>query len=85
MPPNRCRACDWPNSGVLSPTVEDDLYGLSIWELYTGKVPWGGSHLNDDVVAPMLKAGKTVNVEEVEDEEIREVIRGYLRCGGAIF
>lgn len=49
MSPLRCQACDWPESRVHPPTVEDDLYvlGLSIWELYTGKVPWGGKYFDD--------------------------------------
>lgn len=86
MSPHRCRACDWPESRVHPPDIEDDLYGLglSIWELYTGKVPWGGKHWDDVVVAPLLKAGQTVDVGEVGDEAIREVIRGYLRYGGAM-
>lgn len=32
----------------------------------------------------MLKAGQTVDIEEVGEEAFREVIRGYLRYGGAI-
>lgn len=71
-----------------APTPSDDLYalGLCIWELYTGKdalMDNGGGVENIDQV---LKEKRTVDVMEVEegDEAVRDVIRGFLRQGGAL-
>lgn len=65
------------------PTESDDDYalGLSLWELYTGK-----QALSDQLhnIEHVLKEGRTVNVEEIEDEEVRGLIRELLKRGGAI-
>lgn len=65
------------------PTVEDDLYGLglSIWELYKGKIPFEDWYMDD--ILDYVKTGKTVDIDEVEEEDVREIIRKYLRYGGA--
>jgi serine/threonine protein kinase len=68
------------------PTVEDDLYGLglSIWALYTGKIPngdWAGDDLG---LKERQRKGETVDVVEVDDPDTREVIKGLLRRGGAL-
>lgn len=36
-----------------------------------------------DDILDTVKLGGTVDVCRVEDEEVREVIKKYLRCGGA--
>ncbi|KAI1960389.1 hypothetical protein LOZ58_004112 [Ophidiomyces ophidiicola] len=80
--PHRTRL--WPGSASESlPTIEDDLYGLgvSIWELYTGKVPFD-SWYEDDILW-VLQQGETVDVNEIKDEEVKAVICEYLRIGGA--
>jgi serine/threonine protein kinase len=81
MSPKRCR--NWPDSGDPPPTVEDDLYGLglSIWELYTGKIPFEDVYMDD--IMDTVKEGATVDVDEVSEASVREVIRKFLRCGGA--
>ncbi|KAI1950399.1 hypothetical protein LOZ57_001958 [Ophidiomyces ophidiicola] len=80
--PHRTRL--WPGSASEPPqTIEDDLYGLgvSIWELYTGKVPFDGWY--EDGILWALQRGETVNVNEIKDEEVKAVICEYLRIGGA--
>jgi len=81
MSPHRCRY--WPDGGDPAPTIEDDLYGLglSIWELYTRKIPFENEY-GDDILNT-LKSGQTVDVNEVEDEIVRVIICKYLRYGGA--
>jgi len=67
------------------PVVEDDLYGLglSIWHLYTGRVPHEEIAQDDLELKKLQRRGETVDVGLVEDEEAREIIRGLLRKGGA--
>jgi hypothetical protein len=81
LSPFRCR--DWPDGSDPLPTIRDDLYalGLSIWELFTGMMPFDDVYMDD--IMDTVKAGNTVDVDQVEDKEVREVIRKYLRCGGA--
>lgn len=81
MSPYRCR--DWSDRPDPPPTIEDDLYGLglNIWELHTGKIPFEDVYMDD--ILDTVKTGKTVDVDEVREESIREIIRKYLRCGGA--
>ncbi|KAK4249120.1 kinase-like domain-containing protein [Corynascus novoguineensis] len=57
------------------PTIEDDLYGLglSIWHLYTGKMPHEGRAGDDMGPKERQRKGETA----------REIIRGLLRQGGA--
>ncbi|ERF71115.1 hypothetical protein EPUS_07787 [Endocarpon pusillum Z07020] len=65
------------------PTPSDDIYalGLSIWELYTGKQALI-EELDD--IEEVLKERRTVDLTEVEDQDVRELIRGFLRQGGAL-
>ncbi|KAI9687159.1 MAG: hypothetical protein M1822_002570 [Bathelium mastoideum] len=80
--PRRCQ--NWRSSSNFDPPeMEDDIYGLglSIWELYTGKIPFDGVYMDD--IWDKAENGETVDVDEVNDEEIRPVIRELLRIGGA--
>jgi Protein kinase domain len=81
MSPLRCR--NWPDGPDPPPTIEDDLYGLglSIWELFTGKVPFENDYIDD--ILNTVKDGQTVDVNEVKEEEMRGMICKYLRYGGA--
>ncbi len=65
--------------------VEDDLYalGLSIWELWTGEMPFNGVYADD--IREMVKAGQTVDVTMVQDQAARAMICDYFRYGGAKF
>ncbi|KAK0744576.1 kinase-like domain-containing protein [Apiosordaria backusii] len=62
------------------PTVRDDNYALaiSIWELYTGN-----DALIDEDMEEVLNDGRTVDVDELEDQDIRNFVRKRLRDGGA--
>ncbi|KAK4242558.1 kinase-like domain-containing protein [Achaetomium macrosporum] len=62
------------------PTVVDDDYALaiSVWELFTGK-----DALIDEDMEQVLKEGGTVDLDELEDDEIRDFVRKRLRDGGA--
>ena len=82
LAPSRLR--DWPVKRTPPPRRMDDFYalGLSIWELYTGKEPH--NDIEDQLnVMWAVKNGKTVDLDEVKDQAVRDIIRGYLRCGGA--
>jgi hypothetical protein len=73
---------------TLAPaTISDDLYalGLSIWAVYTRKNPFE-EILKDRLVCmeDILRERRTVDVMEVDDVEVRSLIRGYLRQGGAL-
>ncbi len=62
------------------PTVVDDHYALaiSVWELFTGK-----DALLEEDMEDAWKEGKTVDLDELEDEDIRAFVRKRLRDGGA--
>jgi serine/threonine protein kinase len=78
LAPNR----DYFNTGAV-PTPSDDLYalGITLWELYTGKDAFI-DQLHD--IEEILQERRTVDLMEVDDEEVRELIRCYLRQGGAL-
>ncbi len=82
--PNRLRRGELVGRDPAPPTLEDDLYGLglSIWQLYTGKVPHEDLILDDIGLKERQRAGKTVDVSEVHDLEARGIIIGLLRRGG---
>lgn len=58
-----------------SPTVEDDLFalGVSVWELFTGKRPFEG--LKGNAAGELIRNGKTINVDEIKDEEACKVVK----------
>ncbi|KAK6343606.1 hypothetical protein TWF730_011197 [Orbilia blumenaviensis] len=68
----------------VPPTKDDDWYALaiSIWELYTGKVPFDTIESGEDMRSHH-KTGQTVDLMEVKDDATREWIRRILRKGGA--
>ncbi|KAH6640830.1 kinase-like domain-containing protein [Chaetomium tenue] len=62
------------------PTIVDDNYALaiSVWELFTGK-----DALIDEDIEDALMEGKTVDLDELEDEDVRTFVWKRLRDGGA--
>lgn len=65
------------------PTLSDDIYALgsSIWELYTGKQ----ALMEDfDNIEDVLKERCAVDLTEVEDQDVRELISGFLSQGGSL-
>lgn len=68
------------------PRKEDDLYslGLSIWSLYTAKVPFEEIAQDDLALREILLRGETIDVDLIDDEEIRDIVKGYMRQGGAL-
>lgn len=67
------------------PTKEDDLYGLglSIWALCTGHIPFEEIARDDVALGEVQLRGDTVDINLIDDGEIRETVREYLRQGGA--
>lgn len=59
----------------------DDFYalGLTIWEVFIGKVPFSG--LAEDEVEAMLMGGNCIELSEVVEVEIRDIIKKYLALG----
>jgi len=66
--------------GLGPPGVVDDEYALaiSVWELFTGKEALVGEDMEE-----VLREGRTVDLGELEDEDVREFVRKRLRDGGA--
>jgi hypothetical protein len=83
--PNRRRRGEQLGRDTLPPIIEDDLFGLglSIWQLFTGRVPHGDMVQDDIGLREKQLRGETVDVTEVDDREARDVITGLLRQGGA--
>ncbi|KAL2139352.1 hypothetical protein VTI28DRAFT_5314 [Corynascus sepedonium] len=83
--PNRLLRGERMGMDPVPPTIEDDLYslGLSIWHLYTGKMPHKDMAGDDVGLKERQRKGGQVNVAQVDDPEAREIIRGLLRQGGA--
>ena len=59
----------------------DDFFalGLTIWELFSGKVPFEG--LREDEVEKEILDGKTVDLGVISEMEVREIIQKYLAMG----
>ena len=83
LAPNRSHY--WFDNDVPpAPIMSDDLYGLglSIWELYTGKIPFQGEQ-DDDIIEQLLE-GVSVDLSLIPELVVRETVRGYLVQGGAV-
>lgn len=67
------------------PRKEDDIYGLglSIWALYTGRIPFEEIAQDDLGLREVLLRGDTVDIGLIDGDEIRETVRKFLRQGGA--
>lgn len=67
------------------PRKEDDLYGLglSVWSLYTGQVPFEEIAQDDLALREVLLRGGTVDIDLIDDQEIRDIAKGFVRQGGA--
>ncbi|KAK6535632.1 hypothetical protein TWF694_002087 [Orbilia ellipsospora] len=65
-----------PGGYDQAPPIFDDWYALalSVWSLYAGERPFE-SHRNNR---------RTIDLMRVQDEEVREWIRGILKQGGAL-
>jgi serine/threonine protein kinase len=61
---------------------QDDFYalGLTIWELFTGKVPFAG--LREDEVERKILAGESVDISKIQETDVREIVEKYLAIGG---
>jgi len=59
----------------------DDFYalGLTIWEVFTGKVPFCG--LQENEVEQSILAGETVDFSEIVDPDAREMVEKYMEMG----
>ncbi|KAF3919955.1 hypothetical protein AA313_de0206397 [Arthrobotrys entomopaga] len=68
-----------------APTMFDDWYSLAmtVWSLYTGEIPFEDVDEGDEMEEVHAER-RTVDLMRVEDEEVREWIRGILRQGGAL-
>lgn len=67
------------------PRKEDDLYGLglSIWSLCTGRIPFEEIAQDDLALREVLLRGDTVDLGLIDDKETKDIVREYLRQGGA--
>jgi len=83
--PNRLLRAQQVGREPPPPTVEDDLYGLglSIWQLYTGRIPHEDMIGDDLDFKERQRNGETVDVAVVHDQEARDIITKLLRRGGA--
>ncbi|KAK4101798.1 hypothetical protein N658DRAFT_495733 [Parathielavia hyrcaniae] len=83
--PGRLRRGEQMGMDPAPPTIEDDLYGLglSIWYFYTGRVLNGDLAGDDLGLKERQREGGTIDVDEVDDPEAREILRGLLRRRGA--
>jgi serine/threonine protein kinase len=59
----------------------DDYYslGLTIWKIFTGKVPFQG--VKEDQVEEGITQGKSVDLSKVLDHDVWKIISKYLSIG----
>lgn len=74
-----------PNRGYPDyklPSIEDDMYALAVtvWELYTGRTAMEKEY---DDLEDLIPRGYAVDVNAVEDLEVRSWIKELLVAGGA--
>lgn len=74
-----------PNRGYPDyklPSIEDDMYALAVtvWELYTGQTAMEKEY---DDLEDLIPRGYAVDVNAVEDLEVRSWIKELLVAGGA--
>ncbi|KAK3307126.1 kinase-like domain-containing protein [Chaetomium strumarium] len=83
--PNRLLRAQQFGRDPPPPIMEDDLYGLglSIWQLYTGRIPHEDIAGDDVDLKERQRQEETVNVAKVDDQEARDIITSLLCKGGA--
>jgi len=74
-----------PAGNPPPPIFKDELYGLglSIWQLYTWRIPHEGIAGCGMELKDRRTIGGTLDMAEVDDEEARGMITKLLRTGGA--
>jgi serine/threonine protein kinase len=62
-------------------TKAEDIYatGISIWEIYTGRIPF--ADLDDDMVDDVVKSGARPDITLIDDAMVAELIVSYLDSG----
>ncbi|KAH8743395.1 kinase-like domain-containing protein [Diaporthe sp. PMI_573] len=73
---------NWGYPDYKLPSVEDDMYALavSVWELYTGQTAMKKEY---EELEDLIPRGYAVDVNAVEDLEVRSWIKEILVAGGA--
>ena len=76
--PNRLRNLDVP----LRRTDDYHALGLTIWELFTGRIPFYG--LAENEVEEKILAGDRVDITEIEQVDVRGIVEKYLTMGSQL-
>jgi serine/threonine protein kinase len=74
--PSRCRTIP-----VRPLSINDDLYatGISIWEIYTGCIPF--DDIEEDLVEDLIRGGVRPNINLIDDAATAKRILAYLDAG----